>query len=103
MSEVYKAHVHGGFEPRLWYFRGRKGLEVDLVLETPDRVVLAEVKFEATLSGDFVAPLKRLHDVVPRAGVAVPVEARLVYGGDERQRRSWADVIPWRALREVSC
>ena len=55
-----------------------------------------EIKSGATVSPDWLRPLRRWHEL---AGAAAgrPV---IVYGGDQAQQRSDADIVPWRQLAQ---
>lgn len=99
-SEIAKARLHAGLAPGLAHLRDARGLEVDLVVERARSVALVEVKSGATVVADFLAPLERARE---RAAAVSdrPLEARLVYGGDTRQRRTAAEVLPWHAVQDV--
>jgi len=57
---------------------------------------LIEAKSARTISQDFFSGMRRLADIeAPRAA---SVEQVLVYGGDEKQRRHGARVVPWSRL-----
>ena len=95
-AEIVKAHVHRGRTPALHHFRDAKGLEVDLVLAGAKTLQLVEVKSARTVSEEFFSGMRRLADIeVPRTAA---VEQVLVYGGDEKQRRQGARVVPWSCL-----
>lgn len=79
----------------MYHFRESRGLEVDLVVERGDSLVLAEVKSGATMASEFLAPLAKLSELLEQRGETRRIESRLVYGGDQAQRRSGATVIPW--------
>jgi predicted AAA+ superfamily ATPase len=94
-SEILKARVHRGLPPGLTYFRDRKGMEVDLILEPDGDCVAVETKSGQTVAGDFFGSLEafsRLHGT-GRAGR--PIRQVVVYGGNEKQQRSSALVLPW--------
>jgi predicted AAA+ superfamily ATPase len=93
-SEIYKARVHRGLDANLFHVRRTRGLEVDLVVERGARPALVEMKSGATVSGDFLRPLKSLADELGDA------DSFLVYGGDMEQRRSDARVVPWHAVAD---
>lgn len=48
VSELVKAALHGGEQPRIYFWRTSAGLEVDFVVETQDGIVPIEVKLSAT-------------------------------------------------------
>ncbi|MBI5500715.1 MAG: ATP-binding protein [Deltaproteobacteria bacterium] len=99
VSEVYKVQVHAGREPRVFHFRESRGLEVDLLLEEAGGAMLTEIKSGATVASDFFEPLRRLSELLRRRGLAAP-ELRLVYGGDEAQRRTDVEIVPWGEVAE---
>lgn len=100
-SEILKARLHGGRTPDLFHLREARGVDVDLVIEDGARLIGVEVKSGATVAADFLDGLRGFRE---RAAARLPdaaVEARLVYGGQERQTRSDADVIPWGEVQGV--
>ncbi|MBI5510413.1 MAG: ATP-binding protein [Deltaproteobacteria bacterium] len=101
VAEAYKARVNHGLAPDLFYFRDHKGLEVDLVVESPSAVVLAEVKSGETVADDFFAPLRRVSSMFEAKGGRATPECRVVYGGAKGQRRSDVRVVSWRELDAV--
>jgi hypothetical protein len=48
VSEVFKALLHRGIEPRLYFWRTSTGTEVDLLVETDGKLVPIEVKLSET-------------------------------------------------------
>ena len=95
VSEVLKARVHRGLPPALSFFRDRKGAEVDLVLEADRDLVAVETKSARTAVSDFFAGFDALAGAA-RAGRRTPALRRvLVYGGDRREERTGATVLPW--------
>lgn len=97
-SEVCKARTHRGEEPRLRHYRAA-GTEVDIVMEMGSRATLVEARAGSTVTPRFLAGMRRLGSELEGAGFTV--DKRLVYGGDRRQSRGAAEVIPWNRLLEV--
>jgi uncharacterized protein len=98
-AEIYKAHASRGLSPRLYHFRETRGAEVDLLVDRGRDVRGVECKSGVTLASDALDGLERLETAL---GGASPVgRGVLVYGGQTRQRRSGADVVPWSALSNV--
>jgi len=93
-AEVLKAHHHRGVEPALFFFRDRKGQEVDLVLDRSRDPVAVEAKSGQTVAEDFFAGFDAL-DRLPPEGSSSRWRRVVVYGGRERQERSRALVLPW--------
>jgi len=97
-SEVFKTITHRGEQPRLGHYRAA-GTEVDLVVDIGARLVLAEAKAGGTVTPRFFGGMRRLGGELESAGFAV--DRRLVYGGEVRQSRGGAEVVPWNRLLEL--
>ena len=92
ITEFLKARWNAGKESNLSFWRSHGGLEIDLLLEQGTVLAPVEVKSGATISADWLKPLRRWRDV---AGAAAG-RAAIVYGGDQAQQRTDADIVPWR-------
>jgi predicted AAA+ superfamily ATPase len=99
VSEIAKYELHRGGAPRLWFYRDQRRLEVDLLWEHAGRMFAVEIKSAATVPADAFAALAALRGMWREEQPLHPV---LVYGGDERQRRSDADVVPWRDVDAIA-
>lgn len=97
-SECVKAATNGGRRPRVFHYRDRRGLEVDLIVERAADVLAIEAKSGATVASDWFEPIKRFAALAEAAGRTVA--PTIVYGGDASQRRSGADVVGYRNLPE---
>ncbi|MEQ9569288.1 MAG: DUF4143 domain-containing protein, partial [Longimicrobiales bacterium] len=100
-SEILKARLHRRLPADLFHLRENRGVELDLLFEAPERIIGVEVNSGATLAGDFFTALSQMPDLVRAAGEGRSAVARLIYGGDARQDRSGAEVIPWSAIQDV--
>lgn len=101
VSEVYKARVHRGLDPRLSHYRDAKRLEVDLLVELGASVVLLEAKSGATVAGDMLRPLHRLAEMLRVGGEHRPLDLRLVYGGDAGSRREDVAITAWSDVQSL--
>ena len=90
-SELLKRRYDGGKQSNLHYWRGRGGLEVDLVIERPEGLDPVEVKAGATIAGDWFGSLRRWMEL---AGESAG-RPFLIYGGDQMLERSGVRVLPW--------
>jgi len=100
-SEILKARVHRGAPADVFHLREVRGVEVDLVVEAGRRLIAVEAKSGGTVASDFVRALDRLPAMVGKAALGRELVRRLVYGGEEPQRRTSLDVIPWHAVQDV--
>jgi hypothetical protein len=97
-SEIWKAHAHRGVTPRLVHFRETRGAEVDLGVELGREVTLVECKSGATVHDSSFAGLRTVRADLAMTGAYDRIDAVVVYGGEESQRRSDAVAVPWGAL-----
>lgn len=100
-SEIYKARVHAAREPRMSHLRQNRGIEVDCIVESNRGAILVEAKSGATVHNSFLRPLTELAEQLEERDEWPAVFRRLVYGGDQRQRRTHGEVIPWNQLHEL--
>lgn len=94
VGEIQKHRMNRGETGSMSYYRDKDGVEADLVVEHGDRLVVVEAKSAATPSSAVASAAARAH--VHLAGEGPPVEAVVVYGGDETQRRTGGSVVSWR-------
>ena len=102
VSEVVKRRVHLGLEPQLYHYREAQGLEVDLVVDLGSRKILGEVKAGATVNQDFFRNLRRFRDALHQAESGGEVISRLIYGGDNWQKRTDIEVVPWAGITDLA-
>ncbi|MCG8556991.1 MAG: ATP-binding protein [Proteobacteria bacterium] len=98
VSEVVKAHVHSGVEPRLAFYRDSKRREVDLIVKRGRTLLALEIKSGQTIAPDFFTTLHAFAKLLEAAGTDVSLV--LAYGGDTEQRRSNTRVLPWSRVAE---
>ena len=98
VSEILKARAARGMSQGLSFFRDRKGVEVDLVVQAGPFFLAVEAKSGRTVAGDFFAGLHAFESFVSGSFPEAEVRGFLVYGGSEGQRRSRVTVVPWNEL-----
>lgn len=95
VGELMKYRLNRGRESNLFYWRDKRGREVDILLEWGDRRTAIEVKSGRTISSSYFASLAYYGEL----DSGCPPESRfVVYGGDESQDRTNAHVRGWRSL-----
>jgi len=100
VTELYKRRVHQGRAPDLAHYRDHQRLEVDLVIASPRRILLVEMKSGATVAQDFTDALDRLASLLDRRGEPRPLELRLVFGGTQAPPSAKTKLIPWSRLHD---
>ena len=84
LSEIVKRLMHRGIEPKVHFWRTSAGREVDILVETEDKLVPIEVKLSATPKPAMAAGIRALtEDLGGRVApgyVVHPGESRLPLG-----------------------
>lgn len=93
--EALKTYANAGERADLHFFRDSAGNEVDLVLEHDQTLMLVEIKSASSVAPDAMRAVAAV-----RRGLGNRATwGALVHDGDEAQRRSDFDVVPYRELR----
>ena len=100
-AEAMKLHFHQGEEPSACHYREVAGAEVDLVLQTPGRTRLVEVKSGQTIDASWLKPILAASEALAKGTPGQVFEPQLVYGGDQRQVRSGVHIHPWDKLEAL--
>lgn len=98
ISELLKARFNAARDSNLHFWRDRGGHEIDVVVERADALVPVEIKSGQTVTRDF---FRGLEHWLALAGSAAG-RPWLVYGGDERYRRSGVEVVPWKRIEDLA-
>jgi hypothetical protein len=101
VSEIYKACVHSGLQPSLFHYRETRGPEIDLLIEQGQNLAAIEIKSGATLNKDFFHNLNLFSDRLKSADRPHTVRSHVVFGGEESQQRSHAQVLSWRQVQRL--
>lgn len=101
ISEIFKASVHSGIQPRIFHYRETRGIEIDLLIEQPEGMDVVEIKSGATISSDFFKNLDRFSDRVKGTDKKHSLQKYVIYGGDNTQKRSKAQVLSWRDIHQL--
>ncbi len=96
VSEVLKHRTNQGMTGGLSFYRDSNGAEADLVIEQEGKITLVEAKSNATPSPGLLSSTKRVHGHL--AELPQPCEVAVVYGGNEFQRYSSGQIVPWGML-----
>lgn len=99
VAEILKGRTSQCLPPTdLFYYRDRRGLEVDLVFRRGKDLMAVEIKSGQTVADDFFDPLVSFEKVVSSdPTLSAPVKV-VIYGGGVPQPRKDFCVIPWFAV-----
>ena len=94
--EALKTLHNRGEKPNLHFYRDSAKNEADLVLEQGDGIRLLEIKSAQTVASDAIRPTRQVAGILGERVKGMG----LVYGGEEYQKRSDFEVLPYRKLGE---
>jgi predicted AAA+ superfamily ATPase len=101
VSELYKANVHKGLQPRLLHYREARGPEVDLIIEKGQNLAAVEIKSGATVTRDFFKNLDSFTRRMELLDKPYTVQSHVVFGGGDSQSRSDVKVLSWRHIHRI--
>ncbi len=93
--EKIKHSLNSKNHDQFYFWRDSTGNEIDLLIERGQNLLALEIKSAKTIHPDFFKTLKYFHKIKPE------VDAYLVYGGNEFQRRSDCKVLGYNYLTEI--
>ncbi|MCO6497676.1 MAG: DUF4143 domain-containing protein [Chitinophagaceae bacterium] len=97
INEILKNQLNRHLTPENYFWNAAGAYEIDLLLVVGGRLIPIEIKSGRTINNHFFDSLKYFQ---PLSG-ALPQDSYLVYGGDEVQKRSIANVLSWKNLDEI--
>jgi hypothetical protein len=97
INEILKNQLNQHLSPKNYFWNAAGSYEIDLLLDHGGRLLPVEIKSARTINNHFFDGLKYFQ---PISG-ASPLDSYLVYGGDEVQQRSIANVLSWKNLDKI--
>ncbi len=95
VSEIYKARANAGQTVSLSHYRETRGAEVDVLVDTPQALIMVEAKSGATVAGDFLDALHAVGGHIAKFEPGRAIEKILVYGGSQPMKVQDAQIVPW--------
>ena len=97
VSELLKSRFNQGETPRYFFFRDRRGLEVDVLEERGGWLHPIEIKLSATLSPSFVEALETFNRLQAEAGVEPPQGSlgEVICAADKAANYKGVAIRPW--------
>lgn len=103
VAEIIKARWNRGVYEPIWFYGDQGRAEVDVVLELPGRTVLVEIKSGRRVAADALQPMARIGEAVLREPMLPgAVEQVVVYGGEVREQRQGALMLPWAQIDDFA-
>jgi uncharacterized protein len=98
VTEFLKGRFNHGLPSNLFYWRDSKGLEIDLILETGEKLNAIEIKSGQTVVPDFFSSLKHWGKLTGQTDLPT----WLIYGGDKAFINKNISIVPWKNISMVS-
>lgn len=96
VSEFMKHRANLNELQGMYFYRDHNGVEVDIVIPGPERILLAEAKSSTTPSVALLEGIKRKTNHFSE--LSKNIDFTVVYGGDSMKRFNRGRLIPWRSL-----
>ena len=98
ICEIIKHKLNRGKENNCYFWRDKNGHEIDCLIDNKSLLTPIEIKSGRTVASDYFKGLDYFSKI---AGSEVS-NSYVVFGGDNHQHRTKADVIPWNDLDKLS-
>lgn len=93
IAEMVKQNAHQQKNAQLYFWRDSNQKEVDLLIDTNQKIKLVEIKSTATISQKL---FKNINDIAPL--FPNKVEKQLVFSGSKHQTRKDINIINWQSV-----
>jgi len=97
IAELIKHRLNHGLTPNCYFWRDKLGHEIDCIIELADRLMPVEIKSGKTVADDYFKEIKYWLELSGNK----PEQAWVVYGGEERQKRTSGNVVGWKHIEEI--
>jgi len=98
VSEFTKYYMNSGQQPSLFFWRDKRGREIDLIIDRSlDRIAI-EIKSGSTISAEF---FRNLSYYCSLDNTCDSSKSYIIYGSNERQNRSKGKVRSWHSLIDI--
>ncbi|MCG2701055.1 MAG: ATP-binding protein [Candidatus Falkowbacteria bacterium] len=94
ISEFMKHKYNQGAEPNVYFWRNKAGNEIDLLIETADKLIPIEIKSGQTITSDYFKGLNYYNNLSRGSRK----NSYVIYGGHSKQRRTEGSVLGWEYL-----
>jgi predicted AAA+ superfamily ATPase len=91
-SELIKSRFNAGLPANFYFLRDSKGVEIDCVVEKPDRLDLIEIKMSATLSASHISNIKSLKPLFKKT------EDYVIYSGEQEPVYHDVKFVNWQNI-----
>ncbi len=97
IAEMYKHFINQHRTPPLFFWRDNKGIEIDLIVETPHALIPIEIKSGETFNRDFLRSLQSYMSFAKDKAK----DPGIIFGGTGNFMREDVHVVEWRQATEL--
>jgi len=97
IAELIKHRLNHGLTPNCYFWRDKLGHEIDCIIEPAGQLMPVEIKSGKTVAEDYFKEIKYWLELSGNK----PEQAWVVYGGEERQKRTSGNVVGWKNISEI--
>ncbi|MCD4813869.1 ATP-binding protein [bacterium] len=97
VSELLKKRFNSGKKSNLYYFRDNIGNEVDVIADKGTIQIPIEIKSGKTINEGYFKGIEYYY----RLNKSADNNGLLVYGGEEKQKRTKYRVIPYKSIHQI--
>jgi predicted AAA+ superfamily ATPase len=101
VSEIVKTRAHRALQDNLWFWRSSDGIEIDVVIETADRLVPIEIKAAVTPDLRAAAPMRKLRELAQQSPGTKVGPGLVIMGGEEALQLGDDRIVPWHGIAEA--
>ena len=98
INEFQKFYYNRVIEPELYFWRDKNGKEIDLIIETPDKLMPIEIKAGETFADDYLKNLKYWNKLTNN----IEDNNYIIYGGLDNLKISQGKVYSWLNIKEIT-
>ena len=96
INELIKSRLHKGQIPRYYFWQNKTKQEIDLIIETAERLIPYEIKSGMTMNDSYFSNLKYWQKLTGEESRNLNV----IYGGDINLSTSDGNYITWQSLKK---
>jgi predicted AAA+ superfamily ATPase len=93
IADARKQYANRGVTPNLSFWQNQSEVEIDLVIETGEKMHAFEIKAGETMNSHFLRNLHYWRDLTGESS------STLLYAGHQRLRQDCIDILPWKEFR----
>lgn len=98
VTDLLKTSLNHGIDPSMFFWRDSAGLEIDLILESGNKLQPIEIKSGETFTASWLNNLNKWCSLAANKGT----QPTLCYGGSWTGKRSEIKVLPWHEIHQMN-